>query len=114
MIANFIRPALVVLLLLVVSAPALAAAGDEVVFEGRFDPADLIWDQDARGDMIPVLPGTRPLGQPGLPQLPGQDLLLLVPAELTVADAWIEPLATHREKSPAPLAALCKRLDRGR
>ena len=106
----FALPGAVVLtaLLLLASVPALAAdspdLAGQVIHEGVFPVSQLSWDQDARGGFQPLLPGTRLLDQPGLPQLVGQDLLLLVPADLEVADAWIEPLATHLEKSPGALA----------
>jgi hypothetical protein len=95
--------ALAVLLVSLAGGPALAAGG-EVIFEGRYHPGDLTWDQDDQGGYIPVLPETGSLAQPGLSRLPALDLLLLVPAELTVAEAWVEPLATHTEPSPGPLA----------
>lgn len=94
---------LITLFLAMLTAIPAGAADSEVILEGSFPISGLTWDQDAQGGFVPVLPGTQPLAQPGLPQLPGKDLLLLVPADLKVADAWIEPLATHQEKSPGTL-----------
>ena len=57
--------ALAVLLFSLAGGPALAAGG-EVIFEGRYHPGDLTWDQDDHGGYIPVLPETGSLAQPGL------------------------------------------------
>jgi hypothetical protein len=75
----------------------------EVVHEGYFQDQDLTWFADSEGNFQPGLPGATLLGQPGLPQLLGQDLLLLVPADLKVAEAWIEPIVTHKLDQPGPI-----------
>jgi len=82
---------------------ALAAEG-RVIHEGAFNPAEMRWDADSQGVAFPVLDGTRPLGEPGLPQLPVRDLILLVPLEAEVGNLWIEPLETHREQANQDLA----------
>ena len=63
-------------------SPAQAtAAGNQVIHEGEFNPRDLRWEADPQGAVYPILDGTRPLAEPGLPQLPVQDLVFLVPLE---------------------------------
>ena len=59
----------------------LAAAG-QVIYEGEFNPVEMRWDADPKGVPFPVIEGTRPLNEPGLPQLPVQDLVLLGQASL--------------------------------
>ncbi|MGD9548283.1 MAG: C25 family cysteine peptidase [Candidatus Krumholzibacteriia bacterium] len=110
MISSGVRPqtfksALLLSLCLLWSASALAAAGNEqVLFEGSFAPHELTWTQDAAGNLVPVLPGTRELGQPGLPNVPVREILLLVPMDQEVVSLQVEPLRTHREKLAGPLA----------
>ncbi len=82
----------------------LAAAAGAVIHEGSFSVRDLAWDQDRDGARYPVLPGLRGLDDPGSPRLPMQTLLLLVPVDADVVDAWIEPLQTHGETVPGALA----------
>jgi hypothetical protein len=82
--------------------PGIAAA--EVIYEGGFQPAKLHWATDPQGAAYPVLEGTRPLDEPGLPQVPVRDLVFLVPLDTEVANLWVEPLATHREPAPTDLA----------
>ena len=78
-------------------SPAQAtAAGNQVIHEGEFHSRDLRWEADPQGAAYPVLDGTRPLAEPGLPQLPVRDLVFLVPLEIEVGNLWIEPLETHR------------------
>ena len=81
-----------------------AAAGGEVLHEGGFRVDDLRWEADPQGVQYPVLDGTRRLDEPGLPQLPVRDLVLLVPIDTPVERLWIEPLETHREYPKNPLA----------
>ena len=86
-------------------SPAEAtAATDQVIHEGEFNPRDMRWEADAQGATYPVLDGTRPLAEPGLPQLPVRDLVLLVPLDTEVGNLWIEPLETHREPTKSDLA----------
>ncbi len=86
-------------------APGSAtAAGGQVLHEGGFRAEDLRWETDPQGIQYPVLDGTRRLDEPGLPQLPVRDLVLLVPLDTPVDQVWIEPLATHREYPRSPLA----------
>ena len=96
---------LVCLLFLVgiLGAQVALARDTAVVFEGEFLTSELSWDMDAEGGFIPVLPGTRTLDQPGLPQLPARHLVLLVPLEWNVQDAWVEALESHQEKTPGGL-----------
>jgi hypothetical protein len=100
------RFALVFLLVLLSAATAHAApaTGGTVVFEGGFDIADLTWQQDDAGAPYPVLGDLRAIDDPGRPRLPLRTLLLLVPADANVTDAWVEPLGTHRVKTTASLA----------
>ncbi|MBK8166021.1 MAG: VCBS repeat-containing protein [bacterium] len=83
---------------------ALGAGAGVVVHEGSFAARDLAWERDRDGAAYPALPGLRGIDDPGSPRLPLQTLLLLVPADANVVDAWIEPLQTHAEKVPGPLA----------
>ena len=76
-----------------------------MVYEGGFTAADLGWESDQAGRPFPVLKGARHLEEPGQPKLPVRELLLLVPAGLDVARAWIEPLGTHRQDFAGSLAA---------
>ena len=78
------------------SVPAVADGG-QVIHEGGFHAGDLMWVADPRGGAYPVLDGTRPLAEPGLPILPVRELVLLVPLAAQVDNLWIEPLETHRE-----------------
>ena len=80
------------------------ASVNQVIHEGSFDADDLRWEADPEGVLYPVLDQTRVLAQPGLPQMPAQDLVFLVPLGSEVTDLWIEPLATHREAAKFPLA----------
>ncbi|MBM4130163.1 hypothetical protein FJ250_03930, partial [bacterium] len=90
------------------ACPALAATSGAtagvVIHEGSFAPGDLTWERDAEGATYPVLPGLRGIDDPDSPRLPLQTLLLLVPADALVVDAWVEPLATHAEVVPGALA----------
>ncbi|MEN8005618.1 MAG: C25 family cysteine peptidase, partial [Candidatus Krumholzibacteriota bacterium] len=83
---------------------AATASGGQVIHEGGFRVEDLGWDADSQGVRFPVLDGTRSLTEPGLPQLPVRDLVLLVPADTKVDQLWIEPLETHRESLKNPTA----------
>ncbi len=74
------------------------AWAEKVIYEGTFDPGSLTWETDAQGLVIPVLPETRAVAQPGLPAVPVRDLLLLVPLDMEVTSVRIEPLRTHTEK----------------
>jgi hypothetical protein len=78
---------------------ALAAAEGQVIHEADFDAGAMRWEVDPQGAPYPVLDGTRVLAEPGLPQLPSQELVFLVPLGQEVASIWIEPLETHREKT---------------
>ena len=56
-------------------SPAQAtAAGNQVIHEGEFHSRDLRWEVDPLGAAYPVLDGTRPLAEPGLPQLPVREI----------------------------------------
>ncbi len=103
MLSHGVRPFF--LFLLVACAIAAPAAADgTVVFEDTFSAADLTWAADKDGSGLYEADGLRLLAEPGQPRLPVRDLVLLVPADRDVARAWVEPLATHREKALAPLA----------
>ena len=92
------------ILILMTANLASAAPEGQVVFEGSYGANSLQWDADAKGQSLPVVNGTRTLTEPGLPALPVDDLLLMMPAGTRVASAWIEPLATHLVKLKGPLA----------
>ena len=84
------------------------AAGAEspagaVIFEGETRLEDLTWVGGTDGSMQPVLLGTRTLGEPLLPALPRQEILLLVPLDASIVDVVVEPLRTHVEKAPGAL-----------
>ncbi len=96
------------LFLLALAIPLAAAAATDsagtVLHEGRFQAGDLSWSSDATGNAYPVLGKLRGIDDPGQPRLPLQTLLLLIPVDAVVSDAWIEPLATHLEKVAGTLA----------
>ncbi|MBK7187935.1 MAG: hypothetical protein IPH86_04405 [bacterium] len=98
--------ALSLLFALALAAPcAIAATGaGTVIYEGTFAAGDLSWDQDRTGASFPVMAGLRGIDDPGRPRLPLRTLLLLVPADARVQDAWVEPLATHRVKTSGTMA----------
>jgi hypothetical protein len=100
------RVALSFLIALAVPLAAAAAThpAGSVVYEDRFDVRDLSWSRDAKGDAFPVFGQLRGIDDPGQPRLPLHTLLLLVPADAVVENAWIEPLATHLEKVDGALA----------
>jgi len=85
-------------------AGALGAGTGVVVHEDGFAVKDLTWERDRDGAAYPALPGLRGLDEPGSPRLPLRTLLLLVPADANIVDAWIEPLLTHSEPVPGELA----------
>ncbi|MBE0567099.1 MAG: VCBS repeat-containing protein [Krumholzibacteria bacterium] len=85
------------------AAPAAAAPG-AVIHEGTFSAADLGWETFADGSVRPLLGGTRHLALPGAPDLPVAELLLLIPADRTVASVTVEALATRRLALPGSLA----------
>jgi len=86
-------------------APAdTLAAVNQVIHEGSFHSGDLRWEADSQGVPYPVFDNTRPLTEPGLPQLPAREMVLLVPVEMDVANLWVEPLETHREAMKNALA----------
>ncbi len=94
--------------LIVMAAPmAWSADGGQVIYEGSFAAKDMTWQPDVQGTVLPVLPHTRAIAQPGLPNVPQRELLLLVPLNMEVTSLWVEPLRTHMEKltGPLPLAA---------
>ena len=82
--------------------PAWAAPGD-VLHEGRLEPGQWSW-QTFGGLQQIVLAGARALDETGEPALPVRELLILVPVGTSLADVTVEPLATHREDAPGPLA----------
>ncbi len=88
---------LLIMVTLVVANVSVAHS-ETVVFEGGFSPDQWSWESNIEGDVFPVLEGTRSLSEPGAPLLPVQDLVLLIPADRMVSDAWVEPLATRTEK----------------
>lgn len=79
-------------------APTLAAAGEEVLLEKRIDSDQWIWEVASDGSRIPTAEGFRNLNEMGQPRLPFQDILLLIPSDREVAEAWIEPLDVRRDK----------------
>ncbi len=86
-------------------APAdTLAAVSQVIHEGSFHSGDLRWEADSQGVPYPVFDNTRPLTEPGLPQLPAREMVLLVPVEMEVTSLWIEPVETHREAMKNALA----------
>jgi len=101
---RFVSLAFLISALCLATASGVLAAGGQVIHEGTFDARDLRWDADAKGVAYPVLEGTRPLAEPGLPMLPVRELVLLVPLDVDVTSLWIEPLATRREPTKKTLA----------
>ncbi len=91
------------LIMLFIPLNAWSVEPGQVLYEGSFSPSDLVWQSDAQGTSLPVLPQTRALAQPGLPNVPVRELLLLVPMDMEVSSAWVEPLQTHIEKLSQPL-----------
>ena len=100
------RLAVLFLIALCLPTAALAAvsSGGSVIHEDGFDLRDLTWARDARGQAYPQLGTLRGIDDPGQPRLPMRTLLLLVPADAVVTDAWIEPVTTHLEKVDGSLA----------
>lgn len=95
----------VLLTALLAALPAVAASvGGQVVYEGTFDAGALSWQRDREGAAYPILGDLRGIDDPGRPRLPLRNLLLLVPADAQVTDAWVEPLSTHRVESDGNLA----------
>lgn len=112
----------VILLLLVMATAALAVSAQaasspsagSVLLENRLDSGAWTWETAEDGGRYLAAEGFRTLNEPGLPRLPFQDLLLLIPADREVAEAWIEPLSVRREKgAPVPAAALPHVTDSG-
>jgi hypothetical protein len=102
--ARFLFIALLLPLCAAPSAMAAAVQVGAVIHEGRFDAGDLVWQSDRNGASYPVLDDLRGIDDPGRPRLPMRTLLLLVPADARVQDAWIEPLETHRVDAAGPVA----------
>lgn len=96
--------ALLLALSVVPPVSAAAGSGGAVIHEGTFAAGDLTWQRDRDGAAFPVLGDLRGIDDPGRPRLPMLTLLLLVPADARVQDAWIEPLQTHRVKADGALA----------
>ncbi len=96
---------LILMALLISTSTALAASGiGTVLYESGFDADRWSWETNSDGSTFPVLEGTHNLSEPGLPILPIKNLLLLIPVGKQVDQAWIEPLATHRDELSATLA----------
>ncbi len=93
-----------IFLLVLLFASFSSANAGIVVYEGGFSPDLWSWERSAEGDVFPVLEGTRNLSEPGLPVLPVQELILLIPTGRMVSDAWVEPLSTWTDKIPSSLA----------
>ncbi len=96
---------LTLMVLSLTSATALAASGaGTVLYEDGFEADLWSWEINGDGSTFPVLEGTLSLSEPGLPILPVQNLMLLIPTGRQVAQAWIEPLSTRRENISGELA----------
>jgi len=90
---------LIIMTSLLSTSSVLGASGSgTVLYEGEFDSNQWSWETNNEGLTFPVLEGTVSLAQPGLPVLPVKNLLLLIPAGQQVAQAWVEPVSTRREK----------------
>jgi len=97
-------PLLSLIFLMIVLVPVVALAGnDPVVYESTISADSWSWDKSTEGQSLPILEGARVLAEPGLPQLPALDLLLLIPVGQEVADAWVEPLSTRSEVLADPV-----------
>ncbi len=81
-----------------------ALAGASPVFEGQVTPDQYTWTQIADGSYRLELTGGRPLGVTDQPDLPGRELLLLIPDNLPVVDIRVEPVRVRREALPGRLA----------
>ncbi len=81
---------------------AIAAAAS--LHTGHLSPDRYTWSITDGGDYRLELDGGRPLGVTDQPDLPGLDLLLLVPADLPIADVGIEPITVRRLPLPGRLA----------
>ncbi|PID80303.1 hypothetical protein CSB20_07825 [bacterium DOLZORAL124_64_63] len=100
--------AMVFLLLTVLSlalicgtAPSLAAGGGDVLLEERIDSDQWGWEKATEGGHYLTAKGYRNLNEIGQPRLPFRELLLLIPSDRDVAEAWIEPLSVRLEKGAA-------------
>ena len=99
----FLRNLGILATLMVVGAGAAVAAPGEILYEGRISEEQWTWE--AAGAAYRVsLAGGRALQQTQRPDLPGLDLLLLVPADLALSDVVVEPLTTHLVTAPGPIA----------
>jgi len=99
---HILIPALVLTLLFPFCA-TVANATTDVIYEGTFDAGELSWFDIDDGSVVPVLPGTRSLGDTDLPDLIGRSFNLLVPIDMTVGGVEIVPLDTHVLRAPATL-----------
>ncbi len=101
-IRHSLIPALVLTLLFPVCATVANAAAD-VIYEGAFDAGELSWFDIDDGSVVPVLPGTRRLGDTDLPDLIGRSFNLLVPIDMVVGGVDVVPLGSHVLRAPASL-----------
>ena len=92
---------LLTLSMILVFSPVLAAADGQVLLEKRIDSGQWAWEVSPAGGRYLAAEGYRTLNEMGQPRLPYQDLLLLIPADREVAEAWVEPLSVRREKDAA-------------
>jgi len=93
------------LILLVLTLPQMVLADVEtIIHEGTIDPGSYSWTQLDNGRFQIELQDGRPLGMTDEAELPALDLLLLVPANLSLSDIRVEPLETRFEELPGPLA----------
>ncbi len=95
--------AIMLLLAAVLMSGTALAAPSQVVFTGQTQPADWTWYRTDAGYHAELI-GGRTLDQTDRPDLPARDIMLLIPADLPLADLVVEPLATHVEEAPGALA----------
>jgi hypothetical protein len=86
------------------STLAAAATDGDVLHAGRISREALRWQPMDDGTVRPQLSDSRPVGTTDAFDLPARDLLLLVPADLTVDRVLIEPVSTTMLSAPGPLA----------
>ncbi len=92
------------ILMVMVTASLAFGASDAVtgpgvvVYDGQFDADMWSWEAAKNGNTYPSVSGCRTLAEPGQPMVPMQNLMLLIPAGRQVAEAWVEPVSTRREK----------------
>ncbi len=81
-------------------ATGLAASTSRIIYEGSIDSSDLDWIQDEAGTGTLAYPGSQPVLDTDLPQLPSLNEVFLVPMDARIVAVEVVPEQTHRETLP--------------